>query len=300
MKGKLYLEELKKIIKDKEVIYEYIDMTLNEHPNNSIKNFKFIRKVSKPLTQQIGGKIQNVTLGDKEFIVDMTVQQAEKGDDYYSIYYFNMDIESFKCGIIEINKRTNEAFIVGLSNFEACIMCKDKNYKYKKGDHKGSNFCTKISDILMKIILNLCVKKNVKSIKLTDNTKIDCKGLNDKFELIIFRTMTHGEPYYIKFGFLPENKTDIETYNQNKKLHKTVTIDFNKIQQILNKINDKNNTNEIQQIMELINMKPHTKLFAFVNYMYKHHPIILKDIYAELYSVFGYKQYRSKVFIKKL
>ncbi len=288
MNGNLYLTELKKIIKNKEVIDEYINMSCNEHPNETIKNFKFIRTVSKPLTQQIGGKIQNVTYNGKEFIVDMTVQQAEKGDDYYSIYYFNMDIKSFKCSIIQINKKKKEAFITGLSNYDACIMCKDKTYEYKKGE------------ILMKIMIELCVKKNIKNIKLTDNSKIDCKGLNDKFELIIFRTMTHGEPYYIKFGFLPETEKNIKIYENNKKLFKTLIFDRDKIITILNNNIDNINNNDTKFIIKQIKQSKLYKLQHFVKYIYDHYPIILHDIYMELYNISGYKPYSSKIFVKNM
>jgi len=47
--------------------------------------------------------------------------------------------------------------------------------------------------------------KNIKVIKLTDNSTINC-GIH-KFPLYIYMILYYGETYYMKYGFLPENKS---------------------------------------------------------------------------------------------
>ncbi len=287
-----YLIEFKKIIKNKEVVADYVDLAYDDYPNNMIKSFEQIKTISKQLKTQIGGERKNITLNGNIFTVDMVVQKAIKGEDDYEIYYYNLDNESITCGVIQINEKTKKAFITGLSNFQGCLMCDDKKFKYKTGE------------MLMQLMLQLCVKKKIISIKTTDNSKIDCKGLNDKFELIYLRTMTHGEPYYIKFGFVPYNVEDQKIYDVNKKIFNTATVNTQKITAILNFFKNENNVNlnenKIKMIVKSLNKHPHIELYKFINYMFDNYPIFLRKIYKDIYNEFGYKSYSSKVFVKRI
>jgi hypothetical protein len=67
--------------------------------------------------------------------------------------------------------------------------------------------------------------KNIKVIKLTDNSTINC-GIH-KFPLYIYMILYYGETYYMKYGFLPENKSrNLEIINTriNEKIVKLENI----------------------------------------------------------------------------
>ena len=98
-----------------------------------------------------------------------------------------------------------------------CILCNDKKHKFKSGD------------ILMQIILELVKNdprfSHIDKIELSDSSQKKCYDIGLK--LIYLRTMTHGIPYYAKFGFRPMLKTDYEDvfiHNRNNfKLNKTMS-----------------------------------------------------------------------------
>jgi hypothetical protein len=83
----------------------------------------------------------------------------------------------------------------------------------------------------MQIILELVRNKqqfsHIDKIELADSSQKQCYDIGLK--LIYLRTMTHGIPYYAKFGFRPMLKTDYEdvfVHNRNNfKLNKTMTRD---------------------------------------------------------------------------
>ena len=71
----------------------------------------------------------------------------------------------------------------------------------------------------------------MKKIVLTDSSTMSCMStFNKEFDrnkpyvptqkliLKVIRTITHGEPYYCKYGFYPENEEDIKIYKHNRKI----------------------------------------------------------------------------------
>jgi hypothetical protein len=64
---------------------------------------------------------------------------------------------------------------------------------------------------------------NVKTIKLTDKTTINI-GVN-KYPLYIYMILYYGETYYMKYGFLPNNKADILELINSKIFEKTIKLE---------------------------------------------------------------------------
>jgi hypothetical protein len=89
----------------------------------------------------------------------------------------------------------------------------------------------------------MSINKGMKKIKLHDNSNYKCERYN--IPLIILRTMTHGKPFYSKYGFLPLNhnnkneneykKNEIQIYEDNNNLFKTQPkMTKNELLQIIN------------------------------------------------------------------
>ena len=126
------------------------------------------------------------------------------------------------CGLIIINKKDNIANIQGVSNYKECIEI----------ENKDPNKIYKIGDIIMQIMLEECKLMDIKYVSLKDNSML--KYSDCSIELKYFRVITHGIPYYKKFGFT--NREDEENLNKNlEKFKKNKLTKIEKITTILRK-----------------------------------------------------------------
>jgi hypothetical protein len=119
--------------------------------------------------------------------------------------------------------------------------------------------------------------KNIKKIKLTDKTTINI-GVN-KYPLYIYMILYYGKTYYMKYGFLPENKADVLELINSKIFEKTIKleniIDFfgekNKdLIELCEKIIHKNN--KLKYFLEKIKIIKDENFFALLElleYIYK-------------------------------
>jgi hypothetical protein len=158
---------------------------------------------------QIGGNKKYVTINKNryEFELDIYDDDIDKDNKRKQISIINLEDENIGCGIIIVDKQTNEGNIQNISNYKSCLKCIEQHNNYKVGD------------IIVQILIALSKKMKLKKISLQDNTFLTCNKIN--IPLISLRTITYGEPYYCKFGFRPVNKGELKVYNYNKKLFNT-------------------------------------------------------------------------------
>ena len=255
---------------------------------------------------QVGGKKQMIKLKDGktyEYHIDTIVPYD---DTKKQISFLNITETDENCMFLFFDtqdSKDNTLYIQSISNQEDCIKSEDKNHVYKVGD------------ILMQIIIQL-VKENklfshIKQIELTDISKKMCYGIG--LELKYLRTITHGTPYYSKYGFRPKNEVDYETFRYNRnnyKLNKSITntelfkiikdskvndnksykkyfYDYIKSNKIINPkiiliemIKLINNTNDVNEKKEICNF--------------------VEAIYDIIYNILGYKNYRKSKWILKI
>lgn len=175
----------------------------------------------KNYSSQIGGEAYEIKLKDNKTYYYNIENIEPISKSKYKMIFMTFDNIN-ECACLTFGKReskNNVLRIDGIKSFDDCIYCKDKKHVFKSGD------------ILMQIILKLVNNdpdfSHIEKIELADNSKKQCYDIGLK--LIYLRTMTHGIPYYAKFGFRPVLKTDYEdvfVYNRNNfKLNKTMTRD---------------------------------------------------------------------------
>jgi len=193
------------------------------------------------------------------------------------------------CGAVLYYKKDDNVVIEELSNYDDCIKCKDVTVEYKVGV------------ILMQVMLyeiNKYIKP--KSISIHDNAFMKC--VNDKLQLIYLRTITKGEPYYTKFGFIAK---DINVYNYNKMIfNKQIMIKEIAFYELLTLKKSKNlfTENEKDRIKNKIlpyYEKNKNKLASeFLNGLLRNNKncSIIAKIYLLLYKNIGYKEYNDKSF----
>ena len=147
-------------------------------------------------------------------------------------------------------------------------------------------------------------KLKPKSIKLNDTSKWNCNQEN--LQLIKLRTITRGEPYYIKYGFIP---IDMETYKYNKIVfNKQILIKETAFESLINVKNyNKLYSNEEKEriINKLIpyyekNKNKTASEFLLRLLNNKNNCSIISKIYELLYLDIGYKKYSNKEFYIKL
>ncbi len=63
-------------------------------------------------------------------------------------------------------------------------------------------------------MIYISINKGMGKMRLHDNSNYNCNGHD--IPLINLRTMTHGKPYYSKFGFLPLNHNENNDYEYKK------------------------------------------------------------------------------------
>ena len=170
---------------------------------------------------QIGGKHYEIELKDgKTYYYNINDIEPINKTKYKMLYMTFDDIN--ECACLTFGKKDSNNNILridGIKSFDECILCKDEKHKFKSGD------------ILMQLILELVKNdtqfSHIDKIELADSSQKQCYDIGLK--LIYLRTMTHGIPYYAKFGFRPVLKTDYEdvfVHNRNNfKLNKTMTKD---------------------------------------------------------------------------
>jgi len=142
------------------------------------------------------------------------------------------------CGLILINNDTHEANIQSVSDYEDCVVCEEQEpIQYKVGA------------ILMQIIIHECEKLKIRKITLEDNSKKNFTG--SSIELIYYRTMAQGTPYYSKFGF--KNVFPL-TVRDNERLWKTnPTLKKNVLIEILEQKITKNDKNLVELFKKILN-----------------------------------------------
>jgi hypothetical protein len=178
---------------------------------------------------QIGGEAYEIDLKDgKTYYYNINDVEPISKSKYKMLFLTFDNINECACLTFGKKESNNDVLrIDGIKSFEECILCKDKKHKFKSGD------------ILMQIILKLVKNdpqfSHINKIELADASQKKCYDIG--LQLIYLRTMTHGVPYYAKFGFRPVLKTDYENvfvYNRNNfNLNKTMTRDTQEIKQSL-------------------------------------------------------------------
>lgn len=171
-----------------------------------VKKFKLvdIKKIKLNFINQFGGDIKNIIIDNNEYFYNIETGitvNAKKQE--YTLKLITLDGYE-GCGTILYSLLSKKANISNVYSANECIFTKDPNIKYKVGD------------ILMQIMIYICRQLKIKYLELTDNSNYPFTG--EGIKLSIFRTMTKGEPYYMKFGFL--NIIEKNKINENKSVYK--------------------------------------------------------------------------------
>ena len=216
---------------------------------------------------------------------------------------FDNKFLEYVCGIILMDENNN-VYINSIVNYQDCIKC----FENKKFN---------IGEILFRIMISICIFKQIKKIHLTDNSYLNCG--NDKIPLIYLRTITKGKPYYTKFGFYPidhningENeyyknelqiyRDNIDTFNANPAIKKNKLIKIFNYQKF-DEIKDKKMIDYLNNILipYIDDLKSNNiQIKDLVLFMIKDKKkipcLLLMNILMPLYYKCGYKQYNQRHF----
>jgi hypothetical protein len=219
------------------------------------KNYKYSREVInsiysylKPqvhlfsLKEQNGGSIDKINKIIKKYSdIDIEVDMLESTDKEVRAVIFNLN-RIMTCASLVINFTDKIAEIADLRSDKTCI--KNKNNDENK----------KIMASLMHIIIGISKSSGMKLIRLSDHSYHNCANSKYKFNLDIANTITDGEPYYYKYGFIYEdiNEHKIVKKNKEKLINlKTKDISFDLLKNIIIK-EVKNKQKNINKLIEQV------------------------------------------------
>jgi hypothetical protein len=294
------------------IIYDYIhDNKITRDGilttiDNGLINFK----------KQVGGTdsiIEEIKLKDNKKYYYNIEKILSKNSNKHNICFVNIKDNNYNCLCFKYNSKETRDTVLVLTDLNAnddCVICQDKNHKYK------------IGDILMQIFMEY-VKINkdvmhITKIELQDNSMKKCYGTGIKLKYL--RTITNGEPYYAKYGFRPQNKLDYKTYKYNRELHKkdiyikssiikdifklskeykknVYTVYKKYIESTLTKTTDINPAILLRRLIELENMK---LSFELSNEEKRSICELVNFAIKKIYLVCGYKDYDSDLWVISL
>jgi hypothetical protein len=217
----------------------------------------------------------------KKYIINKTGGSKEVGNDKHKYHFDTFENRNgfflgYKphCVDVFIDEDHKEAIINNFSYFTNCSI--SGNFPRKDGTRH-----------LMETTIRLIKEnyKNVKTIKLVDNSTINC-GIN-KFPLYAYMILFYGETYYMKYGFLPENKScdlsiiiakikektikleNIIEFTENNSFPKKKNEDFIKVcKKIIRKNNKLQHFLEEIKFIKSLGKKGCNYFFSFIQYIY--------------------------------
>jgi hypothetical protein len=244
------------------------------------------RILPKKIIKQSGGKIMKYKVDNKYYHINVEKNLIEDNEKEFAINFYSLNEDKYSCGNTSFKKLTygNTSFkkltegvllvydkiaiIQDVVNMEHCVL--DENMKDIK----------KRGEVIIRMMIKVCKKLKLDKIQLSDNSYHPC-GNGDRIDLIEARTLTDGYPYYVKFGFIPPDKENINilrrNYNKMEKL-KTSDINFNKITK------DKSTINYVEN-------NPDDKLKKTMKYLMYDNCKKFHKIYKKIYNKIGLEKY---------
>lgn len=300
-------------------IFDYMNI---HNIGNKGEHMKSIKQIF--FKSQIGGKTYEIELNDNlkyEFYIDGIIPETNT----HRRMCFMSNSYSYDCLCVLFGNKTSgdDAMrIESLLSSNECVKCENGNKKIKAGD------------IMIQILLKtLEINKkfeHIKKFELSDTSKKSCYDIG--IELVYLKTITHGIPYYAKFGFRPKNENDCKIFRKNREIFKLnkkiLNTEFIKIIN-KSKVNMNDGTYEIykryikkyileneeiyaklffMEIINLIDLSIGKKDIIKDNIFIRDKQIDDKDamkgicdfvnsIYKNVYKYLGYGEYFTKIWI---
>jgi hypothetical protein len=228
---------------------------------------------------QYGGAKYNISYND-----DIYTFEKINYDNIYVLYSF--DKLNNDCITITVDEENNVANINNINgDIKNCVTSNNK-------------VGTTLLLISIKFLKKYSKKLNINLIMLTDNSYKKCGNKN--ISLMLLSTLTTGDTWYGKYGFVPiyydgnkylPNKQNIDIYNKNKELMENIKVnDVNKI--LLNYFEKLDNFSKEQYtiIKKIIKDKPEMLLKDFLKKFLKNYDkmcIYFEQFYTDLYYKIG-------------
>jgi hypothetical protein len=165
-------------------IKKYIFNKTFDYNIDKEKQFINLSKIS------LNGGDPNIEEIIKKYSDIINIQIDKISNDEIEVMVVNLNSQ-ITCAILIID---NKSKIATIQDLKSDISCLKKSSK-------------KIMKTIIKILIKICKKMEMKTLMLTDSAEHTCNGLQASFKLNIANTLTSGEPYYYKYGFVYKDKS---------------------------------------------------------------------------------------------
>lgn len=259
------------------------------------KNPNFIKRI------QFGGKLKKVFVDNNEYFINLkTNKYIDDTNTEYELILLSFDGKE-NCGIILIQNDT--AVIEGIRHIDNCVA----NGRILKDDTISAYIVDKdIGTTLMKIMIEICKKKHVTTIQLTDLSRQTCINGTIDMDFKYLYTITHGlSSWYSKFGFQPIDNKDKEVFDYNYNKMKTyLTKDLDIIELFDNSVDiDKHQNDITTDIISIFNQRKDDKLSNTLRFLYRNKKYcrLMSLVYMKIFYKLGLKQFKQRlIMIKRL
>lgn len=161
--------------------------------NEYFSKMKFSHKL-----KQFGGnyeKLINYIDVGGAYTFRINREDESSPSDWTNIFVLTHDDSNSECVILSIDKSENIVILQDMRYIESCAL---KNLPKSE----GGNILLRFS---LNLILNYQQEFKLKKILLKDNSYLACDNCSDNIQLANLRIITHGKPWYMKYGFRPYN-----------------------------------------------------------------------------------------------
>lgn len=211
--------------------------------------------------KQLGGDLKKITIDNND--IKYNIVYNNNPNDL-NIQLLTID-GSLQCGIILFDKdNKTEAIFQDVHAYDNCYQSTVENTSHGK--------------MIVKLMIEICKKKNIKKILLSDNSikKIDKYILDMK----IYYTMINGYPWYVQFGF--KNVSDNEILKENYLILKG------------NKVKDfKENVFINKRFIELSKENLDMSIKKFIKLLSHYDINIFTDVYKKMYDKLKLKEIKN-------
>ena len=229
--------------------------------------------------------------------------------DEGGVYHYKFTIkEKHQQVYLSVLSKDNDECVTVIIDIENKVAVLHNMSYYENGAYEGlkkPGGGSKLLRFTLNLILNYKDKYNINKILLKDNSFLYCNSCSETIKLAQLRMITHGQTWYMKYGFMPydsnlqkPSKDLLRNIKLNNKLLDKMKVSDINIIDLCHKAIKKENLNlNMNNIKIIIDKYPY--VIAFVKRLlneYDKYCCIVLYIMKRLYGPGGLYDFHGKVF----
>jgi hypothetical protein len=232
-------------------------------------------------TMSGGTKEYNIKVGTTKY----TMLAHKEEDEDRIEYTFVSTTNNTKCAMVTIDKSEKLGIIQDITKNVGCV----------------KNVYDNIGTTMVHILIMFCKHRGVKRIELTDLSRFHCED-NHKYivDLRYARTLTHGKPWYYKFGFRYEDEEQhrkVVAHHERLKTLLTKDVPYDQIVDLIRT----QCAEYIKNMDEVLSYVKHgydtykeESIMSFFHYLHTEMCALFAIVFMDLYDMVGLQRLNER------